>query len=298
MDFTLLGENLATAESESTVKTYHCTSFKSWLLNLKSEGFLVVTNKRVVFHALGTSFAGKSILQSEVPIEDVSGITVYKGSYFSFWHLLGAFIFASIVGGIVYGVLGGIMAAIVNSVLKNATYQNLQQTTQSLTTITQILLWLVALGSLLVSFTIRKEKILRSTFASISVSAFIMLGTIAAVLNFSQTIMQSLSGEGTGTNLTGWQLFLAAIVGIYAIVCFFWYARRPTMSLSVGSKGGSSTPISISGVSSFGLYNTTASKALSAEPAEDAESLLQELGAMVMDIQTLGDLGVQKWQAG
>lgn len=103
----------------------------------------------------------------------------------------------------------------------------------------------------------------------------------------------SLKAEGY---LTVWSFIFTVIAGIYTLVCFFWYARRETVSLAIGSKGGSNTPIAISGISGFGLYNTAALRALSAEPAPDAEAMIKELGAMISDIQTLGELGVRKWQ--
>ena len=70
----ILGQSLVPAEEEQTVKTYHCTSFKSRLLGLSAEGYLEVTNKRVIFQATG----GDSLIHSEVPIEEVSGISIFK----------------------------------------------------------------------------------------------------------------------------------------------------------------------------------------------------------------------------
>lgn len=294
--FTLLTENLTPAENESEVRSYHCTSFKSALLSLNAEGYLVVTNKRVVFHAFGSSFAGKSILQSEVPIEDVSGISIYKGSYFSFTHLIGAFFLSMFLSGIVNTFLASIMYSLARSLLQDQSFSNfdaLQTTANSLYTALQVLLWIIAFASIVVSFSLSKEKILRSAFATLATFTLMELGSLSILTNEIQNYLSPEQNAGG----SGFVLTLALITGIYALVCFFWYARRPTMSLAVGSKGGSSTPIAISGISSFGIYNTAASKALSAEPAEDAEALVRELGAMIMDIQGSGDLGVNQWRA-
>jgi hypothetical protein len=67
---------LILSEKETIVKTYHCTT----LQKPAGEGYLTVTNKRVVFHGHGESGGGKSKLVSEVPIEQVSGINVYYGN--------------------------------------------------------------------------------------------------------------------------------------------------------------------------------------------------------------------------
>ncbi|MBE7433097.1 MAG: zinc-ribbon domain-containing protein [Anaerolineales bacterium] len=296
--FKLLEENLAPADSELEVRTYHCTSFKSLLLSLNAEGYLVVTNKRVVFHAFGTSFAGKSILQSEVPIEDVSGISIYKGSYFSLTHLLGAFFLSIFFGNVVITILASIILALARFFLQdqsliNLDVESLETTAKVLYLALQVLLWILAFASLVISFFLSKQSIFRSAFATLAAFTLTVLGSLSYISNEIQDYLNSEQSTGG----SGFVLVLAMFVVIYALVCFFWYSRRPTMSLAVGSKGGSSTPIAISGISSFGIYNTAASKALSAEPAEDAEALVKELGAMVMDIQTLGDLGVNQWRA-
>jgi len=36
--------------------------------------------------------------------------------------------------------------------------------------------------------------------------------------------------------------------------------------------------------------------AIIAKPAQDAELIARDLGALIMDIQQLGDLGIQKWK--
>lgn len=294
--FKLLPESLTPAENEQEVRSYHCTSFKSALLSLNAEGYLVVTSKRVVFHAFGSSFAGKSILQSEVPIEDVSGISIYKGSYFSFTHLIGSFFLSMVSIGMVNAFLASIIFALTRSVLQDQSFSNLdnlQTTANSLYIGFQIMLWIIAFTSFAVSSFLAKDNILRSAFASLAAFTLTELGSINYLTSEIQNYINSEQNSGG----SGFVLTLSLIAGIYAFVCFFWYARRPTMSLAVGSKGGSSTPIAISGISSFGIYNTAASKALSAEPAEDAEALVRELGAMVMDIQGSGDLGVNQWRA-
>ena len=64
------------SESEILVKMYHCTTLKRPSI----EGYLTITNKRVVFHGHGFSGGGKNRLVSEFPIEDVSGISSYYGT--------------------------------------------------------------------------------------------------------------------------------------------------------------------------------------------------------------------------
>lgn len=77
------------SENEVEIKTYHCTTLKK----PNGEGYLTVTNKRVVFHGYGSSSTGKSKLVSEVPIETISGVRTYFGTGINIFALISAIIF-------------------------------------------------------------------------------------------------------------------------------------------------------------------------------------------------------------
>lgn len=270
MNIDLIKDNVTPAEGEHSVRTYYCTYYQSKLLGLEAKGFLGVTNKRVIFQANGTSNAGNSVIQSELPISDVSGISSYKGTYFSLGHLLGAFLLTAIASGIVTAIIGAIGA--------------MSRSSDGFLAIG----WITAIGTVVGSFLTQRKSIWRSVLAGSSVSALTALG--------GGSLLNSFSFLGGYNRSGGWEFILAAIVGIYALVCVFWYARRPTFSLAISSNGGSSTPISISGASGIGIFDVSAGKALNAEPAEEAEPMLKELGAIILDIQTLGDFGIDKWK--
>ena len=268
---------LASAEGEDTVRTYHCTTLSSRLLSLKAEGHLVITNKRVIFYASGSSYGGNSVLQSEVPIADVSGISSYKGTYFSLGRLLTALV-VSFLGAILFTAITTLLTGVLGIGLRNAG--------------ASALIGLVLpIGSLVVSFFVPRNSLWRSVLAAYGALLLAGLGGVGFVVSLGGSLFGRSDISGLGAILT----ILAPIAGIYVLVCCFWYARREAVSLAVGSKGGSSTPIAISGLSGFGLFNAAALKALTAEPASDAEKMIKELGAVITDIQTLGDLGIQKW---
>lgn len=261
----LLTQDVTPAEGESSVRTYYCTYYQSRLLGLQASGYLGVTNKRVIFHAQGTSNAGSSIIQSEVPVEDVSGISSYKGTYFSFGHLISAFVVSVVAAGLVPLIITFSAQIDFDAVI--------------------VIGWIIAGLCFLGSFFVTRETIWKSMLVAASASALSTIGGASLLSSFFFR-----SGEG-------WELFLAAIVGIYALVCFFWYSRRPTFTLAINSKGGSNTPISISGASGIGIFDIAAGKALNAAPVGEAEKMLKELGAVILDVQQLGDLGIAKWKA-
>lgn len=269
MTKSLLKKSVTPAEGEISVRAYHCTYYRSRLLGLSASGYLEITNKRVIFQAFGESSAGASVIHSEVPVADVSGINSYKGIYVSFGRLLLAFVVSSIVSSLVPAItaLLGQIAQDYNVLVYSG--------------------WAIALLGFGGSFFVSNQSLWRSVLVSASASALRALGS-------SSSLFGSVLGFGRGTD---WIALLSIPMAIYALVCFFWYARRPTFSLSVSSRGGSSTPINISGATGIGILDAAAGKALTAEPAEEADKLLKELGAVVLDVQTLGDLGVSKWKS-
>lgn len=289
--FQLLGKSLTPAEDETTVRTYHCTSLSSRLLNLKAQGYLVVTNKRVIFHAYGSSYTGASVLQSEVPIEDISGITHYKGTIFSISHLFTALAVVFFLTPFLFGVFAGMFSIAMIFF-------------QAFSSILQII-WLV-LGVIVAvsSFSISSRKIWRliTLMAGIALLNIAVTGGSAGLVNmladlgenlFIDTINMANGAVSAITSLIG---ALASFgFGIYSLFCIYMYTQRETISLAIGSKGGSSTPIAISGISGFG-HNAAAVKALTAEPAADVDAMIKELGAMITDIQTIGNYGIEKWR--
>jgi hypothetical protein len=260
----ILSKNLTPAEGEQCVKTYHCTSFRSKLLGIASEGYLEVTNRRVVFQAT----SGDSLIHSEVPIEDVSGISVFKGSRFSIMHFIGALLLGLLAGGFVGAILALLSAVGMSSGSD-----------------TDALNWLVALALLVGGVLIERRNILRTVCAAASAICFLSIGGLG-ILSFGM--------GSSGSAEIG--LLASFLVGIYAIICAVWYAIRKTMSLAVSSKGGSQTPIAIAGAGGAAVMYSGAARALEAEPAVDAEAVSRELGALIMDIQQRGDMIVSKWQ--
>src|SRR4051812_18728122 len=101
MSFKLIDNHLTPAEREVTVRTYHCTTLSPAfsLVGLKTNGYLTVTNKRIVYFAEGSSLfgaAGNSKLSKEVPMADVANLSFGKGTRFSFLRLLCGLIFGQI----------------------------------------------------------------------------------------------------------------------------------------------------------------------------------------------------------
>ena len=289
----LLRDKITPAEGEVSVRTYYCTYYLSRLLGLEAWGYLGVTNKRVIFQALGTSNAGSSVIQSELPIADVSGISSYKGTFFSFGHMAAAFFTSNVIAWMLLFILGPLGAAIgfaISLASKGGVGSGLGLSTIG---------WILGIGAFLLSLSIARHSIWRSILAATASVGFVIAGS-GGLLGMAGALSRSFFGQNNTSYASGGLASLAFmfafVAALYTIFCIVWYSRRPTFSLAISSKGGSDTPISISGASGLGLFSVSAGKALTAEPAADVELMLQELGAVILDVQMLGDMGITKWK--
>lgn len=202
----ILGQSVTPCEGEVSIKSYQCTEFNSRVFGLKAKGHLEVTNKRLLFQALGKGMSGSSVIHSEVAIGDVSEIKIYKGSSFNILFL--------IVG--------------------------------------------------------------------IFVSIF-LAGLVKTIFTFA------FDAGGVG-NFLAFAAFAGLVYWIYT------NSRKEAFSLIINTKGGSGNVVAIAGLSPFGSGSSVASKALEALPAKDSELVFKEIGAVVLDIQNMGENAIEKWK--
>lgn len=258
---------------EQVVRTYECTQLKRWF-SPPTKGYLTVTNKRIVFHSSGVSLTGKSLLISELPLDDVSGLSVYQGQSISWLRILFLSLIALGVTNISFGLLPSFLVHYVTALLIMLPFG---------------ILWL--LGSELVSPGLRGKVL--DWLDSLAPGAFKVDRDVKKYLPYARPPLYL--GLVIFGYLAGWLVLLLILA--FVILSVFGGTQR-TFSLLVGSKTMKDTGIFIPGdtLSLLSFRDTTALQALEAKPAADTDEVIRDLGAMVMDIQQLGDLGVQKWQ--
>lgn len=262
----LKGTNIQAGSDEFIVKTYHASKFRSQISNVRSDGYLYVTNQRVIFRAL----ASDSVIHSEIPIDNVSGINMYHGEYRDWISLIIFFVVVIAIGIPLFGListfnfLGGSGNSGVN-----------------------IIGWGVGLLSL--ALAVASNNKISDTFFFSDPAIRLSLLMQGIVSSISLFCFLSLSVDNPIALVFVLFALYLTITAIRAI------PRRYSMSLAIISKGGSSTPIMLAGANSNGMVFSAAAQALEAEPGDDATKLIEELGAIIHDIQTLGALGVDRW---
>ncbi len=74
--------NVALSQGEFRVRTYHCAILGGLLMRVlgaNGDGYLTITNKRVIYYGKGDSLLGTSANLSELPIESAGAVSVYQG---------------------------------------------------------------------------------------------------------------------------------------------------------------------------------------------------------------------------
>lgn len=186
---------LRLAPDEVLVKEYQATR----LLSPKADGFLLVTNRRVIFVGEGAAWRGSSVIIREVHLPDVSGVSSYYGAGIHFGYLI-----------------AGILSALV-------------------------------------------------------------------ILSF-----------------IGFMMKVPVLLVLLAVPVFLiWKAlntKGKTIAMAIYCRSQSESPIAFAAQKSrFAMLRSDAARAVIAEPGPDAELVIREIGALILDLQTRGTLAVELW---
>lgn len=269
---------------EYIVRTYRCSEFRR-LFREPVVGFLTITNKRVVFHSRGSSFTGKSLLLTEMPLDDVAGLSFYEGASIN-WLVFP--VFCIISSFLIY-----ILDIFSSGFLVNYF--------TALLTVIPFVLSMILRSNIMSDMAKNKvfdlfDRILGKSIDR-DINRYIPYARMAAYVGliFFSWRFAFPSEPDSSSSFIG--LLLLLVVYVFVFVNMFGAYQR-SFSLLIGSKSMKDKGIFIPGdtLRLLSTRDTTALQALGASPAEDATRVINELGALLMDIRQLGDLGMQKWR--
>ncbi len=270
----IVPECIDTNENEVPVKQYNIAVLRSRLRFMRAEGRLQVTNKRVIFRATGRSLAGKTAQQQEFELDHIKGIEIRRDFRFSLLNFLLASMLASPVAYFATGILQGMARQ---------------------RFLLGLIAFLLGFAALIPFFTLKKKFWLKLATTVFSVSMF----------GGYYSIMKMYSYRGGVGFFGGLALIFAIIAGLLAIICWMMVCWVPNLIISVKTEGTgtSSGAVLIRRKPSFleclfrrvngGEEYSGFSEVM---PWVDTDVAIDELGAMIDDLQKLGDYGVQKWK--
>lgn len=80
---------IAPEENEIVVKQYNIAKLRTRLKFMKAEGRLMVTNRRVLFRAAGTSLTGNLLQEHQFNLDELAGLEIHKDYKFSLLSFFG-----------------------------------------------------------------------------------------------------------------------------------------------------------------------------------------------------------------
>lgn len=269
---------------ERVIRSYKCITLKRWFVP-PTIGFLTVTNKRVVFHSTGRSIGGDSLLISEMPLDDVAGVRVYEGLSVN-WLLVAVLTFLAYSFTQTFvALLPRFMVSVGFAVLLM---------------LPAALIWLLRSNVLSSEF----KRQIRSGPVGMLVGGPDDGAKLSSAASYARIPFY------LGIAIVGWRLAFDSLLGFGAsaatqlilVGAYFYFfldliGRKQSFTLAVASRTMKDTGIFIPG-NSFSFLpgrETTALQGIGARPAEDASLVIRELGALLLDMQQLGDIGAEKW---
>jgi hypothetical protein len=307
----IVSGNINDSDNEIPVRQYNVAVLRNLLRLERSEGRLQVTNKRVVFRAAGRSIGGRTTLQQEFNIDEIAGLEAARGYRFSFLHLL--------FGLLVVSIFAVISVSVIRSAIPDQWTERENVEVQR---------WDAQLQANI----IERERVERERWQFVpSAPEIVMFGASVERVGVFATFLGLIFGFGglapfflvkrrfllkllplgaaygafavlalAGNPLF---LFLQFLVVLVVIVGVFLYCMRPDLAIIIKNKGAmeQSPPISIrrrkGGIFQF-FSSATENTITFSEvmPTSESEKAIREVGAIIRDIQTLGDMGVEKWK--
>lgn len=248
---------------EIPIKQYNLAKLRSRLKFTTAEGRMQITNKRLIFRASGFSPAGKTLYQNEFALDKIDGLEIRKDYRFRGIYLLFAWIMASLP--------------------PIATYFHKSYATGDGSVTGGVFAVIVGIALCIPFFVVYRHYFLKWWCTYIG----------SFILSLSQTSLQVGEFEGFVNFVAG----LNVVVIILNLISLFLLCLQPNLVIEVKTGGTPAMQIRHK-YTSFFIWRKMEEYSGFAEviPWEDADLAIKEIGAIINDVKTLGDMGVEKWK--
>ena len=260
----IIPDSIEAENGEVTVKQYDLATLRTRHKLTHAEGRMQITNKRIIFRSAGRSPAGKTVYQSEFAMDKIDGVEIRKDYRFLFWDFFKNLLLSSIFWSVGNSVGLGFFDT--DSILL------------------AIFTFLLALASAVPFFTLRQKHLIKLFVLSIGQGA---IGAVAfGAKEQGDDIVAALAG------------IILTILCILYLVTLFLSFFKPNLVVEVKTSSGSPGLQIKHRYSSFFIWKKMEENSGFSEilPAKDADLAIKEIGAIISDIKTLGDFGVDKWR--
>ena len=282
---------IAPNEGEIPVKQYDIAVLRSLSRFERSEGRLQITNKRLIFRATGRSISGSTSFQQEFAIDELAGVEALRNYRFGLIYLVADLFMIMMMLLVVLAVCACIaIPIIIPNAIINVVYNSSDQNTPL--KYQQAVFYYENLPP---EIQAQREYPLYESFRP-NQTLFSALRIIFSLVGLAVSIivLVSLLKMRNKFLLIQVKRFLMKL-----LLKIIRIARRPNMVFMVKTKGGieGGTPIKIKRDQYFLFIRLGTENGYSEVfPTSDTDIALKEIGAIINDIQKLGDHGVHKWK--
>lgn len=251
-------------ENEYVVKQYNLAIMRSPLSFMKSEGRLMVTNRRLLFRAAGTGLTGRLLQEHQFTLDEIGGIEIHRDNIFSFLKLFLSILAIMLVSGFPLGIVSGLRS----------------QTPG-------ILLFILGVMGILPSLFVYKHFFLKLLFSAFSLSCFMTSRALSEIGSF-----YGRTGFDIGGLISSIMAFICFLLVIFnlIVVCIV-----PNLVFKVKTKGAGEALTIASRQSLRKTMQGSYSAFSEVRPWEDTDLAINELGTMIEDLQKHGDYALDKW---
>jgi len=270
------------SEGEFVIRSYQCSVQKAAFSQV-SDGYLQVTNKRVIYANSTKSGGSSNLLVSEVPLEDVGSISSFVGRSLNILLLIPFVILLTLISFVAGDVLPEFMTHWLFGLFLMLPF---------------IIVWLMEKNILnqdlfdriLSNLEMDKDK--RKTISAPGETLRKVLRTIF-IIGLVLFIAGILNNYELSRSLGVLRFVLPLVVFTYVYISVIGFQNQFGLSVSARSASGSGLTIRSNTFQSlFGKGMSTPGKII---PTADSYTVAKELGALVLDLQQAGDLAVEKW---
>jgi hypothetical protein len=257
-------------EGEIPLRQYNAAILRSRLKFERAEGRLQITNKRVLFRAKGTSLPGKTLLQYEFVTGELSGLEARSDYKFSLLNFFIGNFFISV---------GMAVIALLLFIARESE------------AVLSIFGYLFGLAGF-IPFFILKRKWMWVKLMSLGASNLGLM-TVAGIGAF---------GESKDTVVFG--VILLVLCTILTIVALFLYMFVPNLVITFKTKGAIPS-VDIRAKRRNGILAAVGLMRESEQdftgfdeclPSTDTITAINEISAIINDLNTLGDMAIDKWK--
>lgn len=266
-DKKIVPDSIKADYGEIPIKQYKFAKLRSKLRGQHAEGRLQITNKRLIFRATGLSTLGKIITQEEFDVSKISGVAIKKSNRISFINIFLSFV--------VFGfITNKIQDVFVSFMIKTDVGATLTA-------------WLLAIIG--ISFVVFLKKMFWAKLLVLTIG----IGAMTSISQLPRSILDL---------LIDFDVFTVTNAVVFALYIFWIYSWLrvclvPDLIFAVKSNSGNETFEIRRRI--WGVFNKQPkeySGFSEVTPWEDTDKVAEELGAIINDLQTTGDIAIEKWK--